>query len=115
MRAVIETIQEQRETMPFQPGVSGNPGGRPKGAVSLVQIMLKKLAEEGIDGRTRAEIVAEKAIEKAEAGDFQMFNAILERTDGKVPQQVDLKQETTTREEKVMRIKSKLQEAAAKN
>lgn len=98
---------ENRKPGTFQPGVSGNPGGRPKGTVSLVNILLKKLAEEGVDGRTRAEIVAEKAIEKAEAGDFQMFNAILERTDGKVTQPI----ETTvraSRDEMVTRIKEKV-------
>lgn len=60
-----------------------NPGGRPKGSVSLKTIMLRKLAEDP----ARAERIVSQWLNKAEAGEFQHLKELLERVDGSVKQQ----------------------------
>jgi len=109
---------ENRRPGTFQPGQSGNPGGRPKGSVSLVQIMLKKLAEQCPDEpeKVRAEKVVEAAVAKAEAGDFQMFKEILERVDGKVTDKVEVTRKDISQTVESIRTKIKnTPTAASKN
>ena len=74
--------------MPFKKGQSGNPGGRPKSAVSVTAHIRAKLAKYAKlpDGRRvkRIDALAEKIIEQALAGDTQMIKLVWERVDGKV-------------------------------
>ena len=76
---------------PFQPGQSGNPGGRPKGR-SITSILREKLAEpaKGKRGKTKAEAIADVVIEQALAGDPRFLREILERTEGKVTQTIQV-------------------------
>jgi hypothetical protein len=70
----------------YQPGQSGNPGGRPKGS-SILGPLLRKLAErENTHGEgARAEALAEKAIHGAENGeDISSVLKLMERTDPQV-------------------------------
>ena len=62
---------------PFQPGQSGNPGGRPPALLS--RAILKKLTPE------RADKIAEELLKKAEEGDAWAIDRLWERTEGKVP------------------------------
>lgn len=73
--------------MPFQPGQSGNPKGRPKG-LTFSGILRKKLLEikkqSGEKGKkiTRWESIAETAINLSEAGDMQAIKFVASYTDG---------------------------------
>ena len=58
---------------PFEPGKSGNPNGRPKGARNHATV----LAETLLDGE--AEAVIRKVIEKAKEGDMTALRLCLER------------------------------------
>lgn len=70
----------------FQPGESGNPGGRPKG--KSISAEFRKLMDRGLNGKDLAEAMAKRAYEMALKGNFQFFNMIMERTEGKVPDQM---------------------------
>jgi Family of unknown function (DUF5681) len=65
-----QSAQKQRGR-PFEPGQSGNPNGRPKGARNRVTRAVEAL----IDGQ--GEALAAKAVEKALKGDSPMLRALL--------------------------------------
>jgi hypothetical protein len=65
-----QSAQKQRGR-PFEPGQSGNPNGRPKGARNRVTRAVEAL----IDGQ--GEALAAKAVEKALQGDSTMLRALL--------------------------------------
>jgi hypothetical protein len=73
----------------FQKGQSGNPAGRPKSEPTITP-WLRRLLLEKQDGKTRAEHVASRLIQMAQDGDVKAIAVVLERIDGKVPDQVDL-------------------------
>jgi len=68
----------------FKPGQSGNPGGKPKGTVSIMTHVRRALAEKQKDGRTGAELLADKMLELAEAGEFKFLKEIVDRMDGPI-------------------------------
>jgi Family of unknown function (DUF5681) len=65
---------------PFQPGVSGNPGGRRKKPIT--DEVLKKLLEIRRK-KSRAERIAEKIVAGAEKGKLDFINVALDRSEGK--------------------------------
>lgn len=65
----------------FKPGTSGNPKGRPKG-VSLASMIAEVLTEDS------AKKIIGAIIAEAKGGNVKAFQALIERTDGKVPQAV---------------------------
>jgi hypothetical protein len=70
----------------FNPGVSGNPGGRPVGRVSIVEAMRRLAAmpmPKGKDGETVAERIAALVVMGAAQGDARMIALALDRLDGK--------------------------------
>jgi hypothetical protein len=69
----------------FKKGQSGNPGGRPKGSISLVNLIRRRLTE----NPELADAIADNLDQKA----INAIREILDRVDGKVPQQVDAKVE----------------------
>lgn len=77
----------------WQKGVSGNPNGRPKGALDLSGILRRKLLEarKMPDGsnRTVAELVMERVIAEAEAGNPKFAAMLLDRAEGTVTQKVE--------------------------
>ena len=71
---VLEPAAEhaaQKRGRPFEPGQSGNPNGRPKGARNHVTRVVEAL----IDGQ--GEALGAKAVEKALDGDSPMLRALL--------------------------------------
>lgn len=72
--------------MAFEKGKSGNPGGRPKGP-SLKAEIIRQLAKKGDDGRRNVDAIAAALIEQARDGKIEAIREILDRVDGKVPQQ----------------------------
>jgi hypothetical protein len=78
----------------FQPGQSGNPGGRPRGqsltsrireALELEEIAGKKLPR----GKRVADLVVEALLKEALKGKFAHLQEVIQRTDGKVPDKVE--------------------------
>lgn len=77
----------------FKPGESGNPNGRPKGAISLVGILRAKLEEcpKEMDKRTYAQLLVQRALDIAlEEGDVGMIRDLFDRVDGKPQGSVDV-------------------------
>jgi hypothetical protein len=73
--------------MPFEPGVSGNPGGKPKSTKQFKDALL--LAVNRADGdKVKLAQIAEALVEKAIAGDVQAINAVADRLDGKPVQAI---------------------------
>jgi len=71
----------------FKPGQSGNPSGRPKKLITDAtrELLAKKDAATGL---TNAHLVAEAQIREAIKGETAAYNAIADRTEGKVPQPI---------------------------
>ena len=78
----------------FKKGQSGNPSGRPPGALSLKTLIRQVWDEEIVDdkgNRVIRGLLAIKAMaDKAEAGDVQAFRALCERLEGLPGQKIDL-------------------------
>lgn len=77
---------------PFQPGESGNPSGRPRGAKNLSTI-LKELLETDveIDGGEKhpyKNAIVTKLLQKAAKGDIKAIQEIFDRTEGKAKQEI---------------------------
>ena len=74
----------------FARGVSGNPKGRPKGLT--ITELLRQQAEQVVDesGRTKGEMMAEVAFRLALEGDMRAIEFIIQRLDGKVPDNVQV-------------------------
>ncbi len=79
-RALIEQTKDTR----FQPGQSGNPGGRPKNQ-SLTAV-LRELLEQIPKGDTAKlkERIVKALLDKALRGDTRALDIIFDRSDGKV-------------------------------
>ena len=71
---------------PWKKGESGNPSGRPKSQVMTAD--LRALALGSLDGKNLSEAMAKKAFQMALKGNFQFWNAIMDRIDGKVADQL---------------------------
>ncbi len=79
---------------PFQKGVSGNPGGRPKGRSLLAELRAcldetSLLDKPNPGGKTNRRLLAEMAIRHALAGKSVYFREIMNRIHGRVPLRVD--------------------------
>jgi hypothetical protein len=59
--------------MTFKKGQSGNPNGKPPGARNKATLLIEKLLDDG------AQVIAEKAIELAKAGDSTALRLCLDR------------------------------------
>jgi len=85
----------------FQPGQSGNPKGRPRNAKGVKEL-LAKIGREKVDGKngkrkTRFEEVLRQVYSAAEDGEAWAVQFIADRTEGKVPQAVQVDSKTEVR------------------
>jgi hypothetical protein len=109
--------------MPWKPGQSGNPHGRPPKPRLLSQEQHNLLAEiiplgEKHAGRTRAYALVFKDYELAMSGDQDSMERIWNRHEGKVPDQVltehselfAIEPEFVTREEAIARFRDRVAE-----
>ena len=70
---------------PWQPGQSGNPGGRPR-RTALTDALREKLDEPYLGDRahrTNAEVIAEKLVRAATKGNIQAIREIADRVEGR--------------------------------
>lgn len=67
------TSAKQRKGRPFQPGQSGNPNGRPKGARNKITREVEAILS------TSGEDVAKAVVERAKGGDMQAARLVLDR------------------------------------
>lgn len=65
------------------PGRSGNPYGRPRGAVGLTTTIREELERLADDGRTFREMLAERVVAMALAGDIRAIAFVADRVEGK--------------------------------
>lgn len=91
-RNPIEPIRNPDGTFPK--GVSGNPNGRPKGSVSLVTVLRRRLASD--EGITADELVDE-VIAAAKMGDAHARKLLWEYSEGKPTQPIDGNIDATVR------------------
>lgn len=76
---------------PFQPGQSGNPGGRPKKLISdAYRLVLEQQATYGKQKGTGAELLAAKMWRQAMSGKIQAATEITDRVEGKAMQAVQM-------------------------
>ena len=100
-----EIIRNQKGQ--FMQGCSGNPqgvgAGRPKGALSLIGLLKEKLEEipQG-EQKNYAELIIEKMIKKAMAGEDSQIKNILQYTEG-LPRQLTIMQ-TSAQQLKVAKV-----------
>ena len=72
--------------MPYKPGESGNPAGRPKKGQSMADVMAQVL-EEDVQGMEKKEALVRKIIKLAFDGESWAMQQVFDRMDGK-PRQV---------------------------
>lgn len=70
----------------FKPGVSGNPGGRPK-TRPFADALRAELEAAGDDGEV-LRLIAAKLIEDAKSGNLAAVKELADRLDGKPAQQI---------------------------
>jgi len=79
---------------PFQPGQSGNPGGRPKGTKSLRNLLIQALRKKAKDGkggeREFYELLTESIVVNAAKGNAAMVRLIFDYHEGPPPQKHEL-------------------------
>lgn len=72
--------------MPFEPGQSGNPGGKPKTKEFKAALLVALKRADG--DKTKLAQIAEALVEKAATGDVPAIREIADRTDGKATQPI---------------------------
>jgi len=90
-----ENSMENRIKGRFVPGVSGNPGGRPKGTLRceikrLMEQDFPEVLQEGEQSRTYLEVFVLTLVELALRGHPQAIREVCGRFDGAIPQTVDI-------------------------
>lgn len=79
---------------PFPKGVSGNPSGRPKGALSLTSRVRAVLEANVTEATDFADELTKVIMNKALEGDERMIRLIWSYIDGKPKQNLSLEQDT---------------------
>lgn len=72
----------------FQPGQSGNPAGRPPTRGLLVHLR-KQLEDAPKGGVSAEEIIAQKLVQLAKAGDLYAIREVFDRVEGRPKQSLD--------------------------
>ena len=88
----------------WQPGQSGNPGGRPKGRTltarlrELLQAQATDRFGKPIEGKTWLDVVAEALIREAASGEVKAVKELVDRTEGKARPAPDEDQHSDARD-----------------
>lgn len=83
------------QPMAYQPGQSGNPGGRPNGYLPFAPMLRRALMKTDRRNRSQMEKIAEKVVAMALKGDMDAIRWLADRVDGKVAQQMNVTSEQT--------------------
>lgn len=75
--------------MPFQPGQSGNPRGRPKKDPLLTRALLRWAKRKADDGSPHYDLLAEAIGARALAGDMVAAGMLFDRVEGKPVQPIE--------------------------
>jgi hypothetical protein len=67
-----EAVKQRKRGRPFEPGVSGNPNGRPKGSRNRTTLLAEMLVQD------EAETLIRKFLEKAKEGDTAALRFVME-------------------------------------
>jgi hypothetical protein len=90
----MNTKGKAENLRPFQPGRSGNPGGRPRKIITdRLGRLLRRKAPDDPEHRTYAELLAQGMINRAIAKSHPDAKEILDRVEGKVAENKDDEQE----------------------
>lgn len=81
----------------WKPGICTNPGGRPSYKI-MSDACARKLSEikNPETGESRADVIADRIVSAAEAGDVGAFTAIRDTVEGRPAQQINLNAEVLT-------------------
>jgi len=74
----------------FKKGYDPKRGGKPKGAISVTKRLKQLLAEELPDGTTLLDKFTKSGLDRAIKKSDKLWEAIVDRTDGKVTQAQDI-------------------------
>lgn len=85
------TGENRDENGRFNPGISGNPSGRPKGSVSIRDSVRQELVKvpEG-EKETYLELLVKQILTKAIKGDSQTLRLIWEQLEGRAKQSTEI-------------------------
>lgn len=89
MKGMNPQEQERNRSGQFRKGVSGNPGGRPRGRVSITHALCALAADKAAwehgapPEESWAERIARMLLDRASAGDMRAIALVIERIDGK--------------------------------
>jgi hypothetical protein len=84
VKQIKSTPKRKAPKTAWKPGQSGNPNGRPKAGKSFAERIRESLSEEDWTA------IIEKATEQAKAGDKAARDFLLDRTEGKPNQKIDI-------------------------
>jgi len=87
----------------FRPGQSGNPSGRPISIINFINRELKKKVKIDGTGETikKAEAVAKRLVQMAYNGDVTAIKELIDRTEGKAAQRIELDANIQSTETKI--------------
>ena len=76
----------------FNPGISGNPNGRPKKENCVSDLLRNKGDEMQPDGKTKLQAVIETLYERAGEGELKAIDMIFDRLEGKAAQKIEVEE-----------------------
>ena len=82
-------MANEQNLIPFKKGKSGNPKGKPVGALSMTTKIKEFLMELGKDGETNADKLKRAIVLRAITKSDVLAKEILARVDGNVPLEID--------------------------
>ncbi len=72
----------------FQPGESGNPGGRPKGTFSIRRLIAERVQQNPEEAKQIIDAVYRRALADNDSKEFKYIETIIESVDGKLTQPI---------------------------
>lgn len=92
--SILPDQQPRVPGRPFQPGQSGNPGGRPRGSKSLRNLLVEALRKKAKDGKGGEkefyELLTESIVVNAAKGNAALVKLIFDYHEGPPPQKHEL-------------------------
>ena len=76
--------------MPFEPGKSGNPGGRTREKPFTDALRMALSEEHATTGTKKLRVLAEKLVNEAIDGNVQAMKEVADRMEGKAPQALQI-------------------------